>query len=1152
MVMSKALFKDILRSIKKSLSRFISIIAIVALGTCFFAGINAVSPDMRATAGKYFNDKKLMDINVVSTIGLTDSDAWEISKIDGVKAVMPSKTTDALVSIDGKGLLGVDGSVFSCRAYSIDLNFFLEGGEKNESYLNRLTLVEGRYPQKTNECVVDGCDTAVPKDLAVGKKITLDGDGYNINSTLSVTEFTIVGIVETPTFISFERGATTVGCGKLGGFIFIPEGAFCTDYYTNIFVTAEGSEKYPAYSKKYEEFITPLIEKIQAVSSGCIACRAEELRQTLPPKIESGAAELALKKQEAEEKLTQARKQVDDVKYYAKNGEAELEAKRAEAQAQLDKAQKEYDEGEAKYYEGVEEYNRNYEEYTKALAEANKNPKAREQYYAAVKALNSAKLKLSTSKEGIAFLEQSIKSIEEALETRDGQQLYDDIVKALIESGIIDSEDAMSREELSKKLVELKEKLVVSKEEYQKGMAEYLKNKAAVDKASVLIEQLDKLDAAGEELARVNLQLSDAKEELDTSKEKLDIAKMKFEYEIKQAEADLEKAKENYATIDEQYQQKVKEINKALQNAQYDLDSAQALVNSLDDAKWYVTGRSDLQGYESYNQTAQNMQAFAKVFPLFFFLLAALICLTTMTRMVEEERTQLGTLKALGYTTKAIASKYVIYAALATIIGCIIGLSFGFTLLPTAIYNSYGMLFTLPPLTCRFYFGYAFAGIFISLLSTVAASLYACRNELITCPALLMRPKAPKSGKRVALERVDFIWKRLNFTSKVTVRNLFRNKKRFFMTVFGIAGCTGLLLTGFGLGGSIGAILPGQYGENGIAQYDLQIALSENLSSSGDKSEVLSFIDSDTRFAASTLTYFRTLTATSKNTDELFEANLIVPENGEMLSKLIKLQNRKSGKSLSLNDGDVIISEKLAKKMGTEVGDKILIKDGNETLPLKVTGITENYAYHYIYVSRDIYQAVFGEDVGYNCVLARLSDSMKKSTQLDSKKNTLATELMGHDVVMSVIFNSQIIENFGSTIDTLNAVIVTVFTGAAGALAFVVLYNLSNINISERVRELATIKVLGFYDKEVSQYIYRENVILTLMGIALGLILGIPVHSYVISVAEVNVVMFGRSIDWQSFVFSALITLFFAFIVNLLMHLKIQKISMVESLKSVE
>lgn len=1149
--MSRALIKEILRSIKRSLSRFISIIAIVALGTCFFAGINAVSPDMRATADKYFNEKKLMDINVVSTIGLTDSDAWEISGIDGVEAVMPSKTVDALVSIDGKGLLGVDGSVFSCRAYSIDPNAFLEGGV-NESYLNRLTLVEGRYPQKINECVVDGCDTAVPKDLAVGKKITLEGDGYNINSTLSVTEFKIVGIVETPIFISFERGATTVGSGKLGGFMFISEGAFCNDFYSSIFVRAKGTEEYPTYSKKYDEFITPLIERIQAVSSGCIAWRTQELRDTLPPIIESGTAELETKKQEAEEKLAQALEQVEKVKYYAKNGEAELEEKRSQADAQLSIAQAEYDEGEAMYYDGVEEYNKNFEEYIEALAQANENPKAREQYYAAVKALNSAELRLTTAKEGIEFLESSIKAIERAIKTQDGQKLYDEIVKALIESGVISSEEAMSREELSERLIELKEKLILSKDEYQKGMAEYIKNKAAVDEASVLIDQLDKLDAAGEELEKVRAQLEEAKEELDSSKEKLDVAKMKFEYEIKQAESDLAKAKENYSTIDEQYQQKVRETNNAFKDAQFDLDSAKSLMNSLYDAKWYVTGRSELQGYESYNQTAQNMQAFAKVFPLFFFLLAALICLTTMTRMVEEERIQLGTLKALGYTTQAIVAKYIIYASLATFIGCIIGLSFGFTLLPTAIYNSYGMLFNLPPLSCKFYFGYALAGLLGSLLSTVTASLYACKNELATCPAQLMRPKAPKSGKRVALEKINIIWGRLNFTSKVTVRNLFRNKKRFFMTVFGIAGCTGLLLTGFGLGGSIGAILPGQYGENGVAQYDLQIALSENLSSSGDVSQTLSFIESDTRLDASTLTYFRTLFATSRNTDELFEANLVVPENGETLSQLIKLHNRKSGKALSLNEGDVIISEKLANKTGTKVGDEILIKDEGEERPLKVTGITENYAYHYIYISRDVYESVFGGDIGYNCVLARLSDSVKTSAGLEGKKNTLATDLMDLDGVMSVIFNSQIIENFGSTINTLNAVIVTVFTGAAGALAFVVLYNLSNININERVRELATIKVLGFYDKEVSQYIYRENVILTIMGILLGLVLGIPVHSYVIRVAEVNVVMFGRSIDWQSFMLSALITLFFAFVVNLLMHFKMKKISMVESMKSVE
>ncbi|HZJ78937.1 MAG TPA: FtsX-like permease family protein [Clostridia bacterium] len=1145
--MSKALIKETFRSIKNSISRFISIIAIVALGTCFFAGINAVSPDMRATADKYFDDNNLMDIKVISTIGLTGSDVSRIREVEGVEAVMPSKSVDAVISIDDKNLMGADGSVFSCRAYSLNLNH--AKAEDNSEYINALTLIEGRLPKNDNECVVDGCITNVPKEFSIGQKITLEGDGYNIFSTLTHNEFTIVGIVETPMYISFERGSTLVGSGKLGGFVFVPEGLFCNDFYSEIYVKANGASEFSTYSVDYKEFIEPIMKNIESISGECIAVRSRALRATLPPKIEQGGLLLEQKRGQAQEELDKALQKVEDVKYYAVNGEVVLEQKKAETGAELDENWALYKNGLTKYNAGLEEYNKNYEEYLEVYETVYEDPEAKDKYRAASRELTKAWLQLTTANEGIAALEHSIKYIEAELNTERGEKLFEEIVADLLEGGYITPEDAMSKKEILKKLGEQKVKLKEEKIKYEKGLTEYQKNKAEADEIGAVFELLEKSD---EQLDIARTELDEAYEELSKTKERLDFAQEQFEFEIKKAETELELAKQNVDTIDDQYRKTKKEIDAALNNAQYDLDSAKNLLDSLDEAKWFVSDRSELPGYESYNQTAQNMQAFATVFPMFFFLLAALICLTTMTRMVEEERVQLGTLKALGYTSQAIVSKYVIYATLATLIGCAIGLSFGFTLLPIGIYKSYGIIFTLPKLIYKFYFGYAFVGILVALLSTVLASLYACRNELISKPAQLMRPKAPKAGKRVALEKVDFFWSRLSFTSKVTLRNLFRHKKRLIMTVVGIGGCTALLLTGFGLGRSIGEILPRQYGEDGIAQYDMQILLDEPLNSSYAAEETLHIINSDLRIKSTTASYIRTTSATSENTQELFEVNLIVPERVEELPEFVKLQNRKTGKKISLDEKGVIVSEKLAKNTGVSVGDVIMIKGDHEDISLKVSGITENYAYHYIYITQSLYEAVFDENVSFNCLMAKLSDSVKPGSQIEKEKSALATDLMKSDNIVAVIFNSQIIDNFGSSVGTLQNVIVTVFSGAAGALALVVLYNLANININERIRELATIKVLGFYDKEVSQYIYRENIILTFLGIVLGLVLGIPIHSYVVSVAEVNIIMFGRSLGWSSFVWSTLITLGFALIVNIAMHFKIKKISMVESLKSVE
>ena len=464
---------------------------------------------------------------------------------------------------------------------------------------------------------------------------------------------------------------------------------------------------------------------------------------------------------------------------------------------------------------------------------------------------------------------------------------------------------------------------------------------------------------------------------------------------------------------------------------------------------------------------------------------------------------------------------------------------------PTAISAAFGIMYDLPQCVLRFKWDYALIGTVISLLCTTAAALIACRKELIENPAKLMRPKPPKKGKRILLEKITFIWSRMNFTSKVTARNLFRNKRRFFTTLIGVAGCTALLLTGFGLGDSIGAIMTNQFGEDGISQYDVQIVLNQEYDGTEDP-EPVKQITSRAEIQNAMMTQMDAINASSDRTDDVLEINLLVPREPAELSKFIKLEDCDTHEAVSLNDSGVIITEKLADQTDTQPGDYITLTVNNQDYSVPVTAIVENYTFHYVYMSPAMYQSIFGEAPAYSYVVATLGNDVSAA-----QKDSLATDLMKVTGIDAVAYTTATIDTFETTIDSLNLVVV-VFIVAAGALAFVVLYNLANLNLNERVREVATIKVLGFRDKEVSAYIVRENIILTIIGVILGLVLGIFLHRFVISAISVDVVMFGKTVAPLSYLYAALLSFVFAALVNLIVHKKLRKVNMVESLKAVE
>ena len=602
-------------------------------------------------------------------------------------------------------------------------------------------------------------------------------------------------------------------------------------------------------------------------------------------------------------------------------------------------------------------------------------------------------------------------------------------------------------------------------------------------------------------------------------------------------------------TFSDEYEDKVKKVKSDIENIAKERTESEYEKLKVK-PEWYVLDRNQNTGYASYSQDSERIANIGKVFPFVFFVIAALISLTSMTRMVEEQRVQIGTLKALGYTKGKIALKYILYAVLATLIGGIIGMLIGFRILPEIIYNMYAMMYSMKDVVLEFNTGIAITGLGLALICTVGATIIACYKELNLQPASLMRPKSPKAGKRVLLERISWLWSKLKFTQKVTIRNVFRYKKRVSMTIIGILGCTALMVAGFGLRESVSNMIPSQYGE--VFLYDMSITLKNEQTSD----EIQKYIDevcniktNDKNNDVTDAMAFNMQAVEILNKETKQDIQLIVPEKTDVLSDYIVLENRVSKEKYSLSDNGVVITEKLAKLLGIKQGEKITIKNSNDKqAEVEVKGITRNYLMHYMYISPEYYESIFGEKVKYNTILLKEQSEVKKS---EESENKLGKKILENSNISKVTFMSKTKSIFDEVMDNMTFV-VWILIISAGLLAFVVLYNLANVNISERIRELATIKVLGFYDKEVYDYVGRETTILTIIGILLGLIAGYFLEMFILKTCELDILMFDTRISIWSYVYSASLTILFTLIVSVVTYFALKKIDMIESLKSVE
>ena len=595
---------------------------------------------------------------------------------------------------------------------------------------------------------------------------------------------------------------------------------------------------------------------------------------------------------------------------------------------------------------------------------------------------------------------------------------------------------------------------------------------------------------------------------------------------MQEAEAELEKQKQD--------------VNKQLEEAESKIIDAKAEISEIENPEWYILDRYSNTGYSSFVQDKDSIKNIGEVFPIVFFLVAVLISLTSMTRMVEEQRMQIGTLKALGYNKFQIASKYILYSSLACIIGGLLGMNVGFILIPSLIWRMYEVMYQVPQFLISFNWEYGGAGLIIISACIIGATIYSTVKELREQPAILMRPKSPKLGKRVLLERINIIWKRLSFSRKVTIRNIFRYKKRFMMTIIGILGCTSLILAGFGLKDSIGSLMPNQYGK--IFKYDFQINLKEGLNDD-QKVEYMNNLNENEDIEEAIETLILTKTAINGENEE--DVQIIIPKDQNELDKMISLISIYDDNKIELQKGQICITDKLAQILGVKKGDTITLKDDDQEKQIVVSDVTENYVYHYAYMTLETYQDLYGDKYETNAILT------KNKEKTEEEEDKLATEIMNENEVASLTRNSNVEDVMNTTMESLNYVVVVLIV-SAGLLAFAVLYNLSNVNISERIRELATIKVLGFYDKEVYSYITRETILLTIIGIFLGLIGGYFLNYFIIGTCEIDMLRFSKIIHPISYLYAVLITVAFTIIVNIFTYFALKKIDMIESLKSVE
>lgn len=1064
------LFKYSIKEIFVNRKRFISIMLMALLGVGFFAGLVASGPDMRDSLDKFLDDTNTYDINIVSTLGLTNEDVDEIKKIKNTENVHGIYSKDISFKTDDKEF------IFKAIEYS----------EK----INTPILLDGKLPENNNECVVEQ-DFLIDSGFKIGDNIKIDED-----DELKANSFKIVGSVKSPIYVSMERGTTSLGDGTIDYYLYLNKDVFDMDYYPNIYLNVNSAKIEKITTNKYNELVENVYKDIENIKEERETQRYNNIKEEASEKLQESIDEYEKGKKEGEEELKKAKDKIEDSEKEIKNAENELETGKTKAKKEISNAKTEISSSENKLKKSEKEYEEGLEKYSKGIKEYNSNKSKLE---SSLDVLNDNLKKLKDLKEEI---EKQIALIEDE-----------------IKNGNLENED---------KLVLLKNQL----SDLNSNIKEIESNKNKINnELSSAEKELNKtkkaLDSAKKEIDNGYKELEKGKKELSSRESSLNNQFAKAEKEIEDGKKEIEDAKETLEKEEKKFNEEIKDAEKEIEDAKEDIEG-------IKEGKWYIFDREDDTGFSSFIDSINSMNNIATLFPIIFYLVAILISSTSMSRMVEEERGDIGTLKALGYSNLRIINKYIAYSLLSTVLGGIIGMFIGFILIPTVVWENYSIIYYLPEFYPKLRFSYGILGTVIAVICITGSTVHSAYKELRDEPSSLMRPKAPKMGKKVILEKIPFIWKRLNFSSKTTVRNVFRYKKRALMTIIGISGCTALILAGFGLRDSIKDIAEYQYGR--VFEYDLVVSLNKedeelvNLVKNSDIVESVSLTDS--------------LSGSISAEGIKRDTSIIVVENTEDFKNIANLRDIDSGNIIDLSNEGVLISDKLASLLEIEKGENITLTDSdNNEFEYKVLGIVENYIGHYVYINKDLYESK-ENDFNINTLFIKYKEGNNDNEAFEEM-------LLDDNSVTSITVVENSLEHVRDLLKSLDLVVMILIVSSA-LLAFVVLYNLANVNISERVREIATLKVLGFYDKEVDNYINRESIILTCIGILIGLIAGVFLTGFVISTCETENMRFARNILVHSYIYSILITSVFSIIVNFATHFVLKKINMVESLKSIE
>lgn len=1096
--MNKQTAKLTIREIKGSFGRYMAIFAIIALGAGLFVGLRMSKPDFIKTYDRYLHETNFYNFRLVSTLGLTQDDVDEVLKLDGVK------DAEGVVSADFLYNQGDDKSI-------------VIAAQEIPEKINLIDLKAGRMPQKGNECLADP-EMYTQDDIGKTVKLSKQNSEQTMD-TFAYDEYTIVGLTDSVLYINLERGSSTLGSGSVEGYIYLPSDGFSVDYFTDIYVTvdAEGyvySDEYKDNAKTYvkplEQFMeeraviryNSIIDEAKAKLADAKAQYQSGLNKYEPAKAEyeNGVKQLKTEKANAEAKLAKAKKQLDDAEKMLQDPSI-LDKK----QAELDAAKAKLDKGKAEYESGLKQF----------------ETRSKSAYLVVDRQIETYTDRVENRKANIALINTEIEELNAELEAAEANG---EIFKA-----------ARLRTKLRLKQPQL-ETNERELERAEKNLAAAQAKKAEID--AELAPYKKQLDDAKAELDSGYAQVNAGQAELDKARKQLEDAPK----QIAQGRAQYEKSKQQMETEFAKAEKKLAAGKKQLDAAKAQLDYAKAQltaaekqIKNMEHADTYVLGRDTNIGYVCLSSDTDVVQSVASVFPAFFFLVAALVCLTTMTRMIDDQRTQIGIMKALGYSSSSIMLKYMVYSGSATLFGSIFGIAVGAFAFPAIVWFGYDIIYNFSSLVFTMDWALAFGMVCVNLLGMLLVTWFCCVKELRCAPSDLIRPKAPEAGKRILLERIGFIWNRLSFMQKVSARNVFRYKKRIFMMLLGIGGCTALVLTALGLNDTIQGVVDKQYSD--IILYDYEVSLAYDMTD--DEQKI--FLDDCGDNVAESMFLYRTSADVSANGST--KSVTLTASDGQGIGDFINLVN--DGETVAYpKAGEAIINCNLARMMDIGIGDEIKLTTADmDTLTVKVSGIFDNYVENLVFVNLDTCTQQWGGAPELKAALLKAPEGADVAACGEK-----ISSVDGVRTMQMSISSRDRISNMMSSLLFVVAMIIL----CAGLLAFIVLYNLTNINISERIREIATIKVLGFYPQEAASYVFRENLVLTGMGALFGLLLGVVFHAFVMDAIKVDMMYFKPIISPLSFAFAVILTFGFALIVNAIMRRRIDNIDMAGALKSIE